>query len=169
MKKIKSGQSLFEVVVALGMMALLTLGLVSISTTSVRNSSFSSNTTTATNYAQDASQWLRNQSDSGWSTFENNVIANTTYCLNNNPPDWTNLGACTSAENISSTVFTRQVTFACSTDKGVTFPAPPPGACTVGNRATINTIRADITVSWTDGQGTHNVNVSNLLTNWKSG
>lgn len=162
----ESGQSLFEVVVALGVMALLVIGLVGVSTSSVRNTTFSTNTTTATNYAQDTSQWLRNQSDSSWSTFENNVIASTTYCLNNDPSDWTNTGACASTEIIASTVFTRQVSFTCSTNKGVTLAV---GTCVAANRATINAIQANITVSWTDGQGTHNVNVSNLLTNWKSG
>lgn len=163
MKKTNSGQSLFEVVVALGMIALLVIGLVGVSTSSVRNTSFSANTTTATNYGSDALQWLRNQSDTGWSTFENNVITNQAYCLD--ALGWTNVGACTSSEIISSTVFIRQVTFLCSVNKGSTFPA---ATCTAGNRTTINAIQANVTVSWTDSQGTHTVNLSDVFTNWNS-
>jgi len=78
MKKAK-GQSLIEVVVAIGIVVIVIVALVAVTTVSVRNASFSRNQALATKYAQEAIEKIRDyRARVAWDIFTNNC---------QNPPD----------------------------------------------------------------------------------
>lgn len=68
-QKKELGQSLFEVVVALGFIALIITSVVSLARFSLRNSEFAKNNALATKYAQGATEELRQMRDEDWDTF----------------------------------------------------------------------------------------------------
>ena len=148
-----NGQSLFETVVAVGIISLILVAVVSLATSSVRDSSFARNDALATKYAQEGVEWLREQRDASWSTFVANT-ANT--CLGTLV--W---GAgCT----ITGTIFQRSISFNClEYDSG-----PPP--TTMGLSCSdpqVNMVDTIVEVGWTDSQGTHNVRSVSTLTKWR--
>lgn len=152
-QKTISGQSLFEVVVAIGITALILVGAISLSTASVRNSNFAKNDSVATKFSLEGSEWLREQRDTDWVTF----IANTgKTCLGT--LSWS--AGCT----IPNTAFTRNIAFRCY----IFDPGPPPvtsgvvGCGSIG----VNQVETTVSVRWTDSQGTHKVDSVNTLTRW---
>lgn len=140
--KNQKGQSMFEVVVAIFIISLITVGVVVVSTNSVSNSSFSRNGTLAGRYAQEGIEWLRDEENLNTTLFKTR-IAQSVYCLNN--LSWTNTGICANGEEIvgSNGVFKREVTLT-SSQIGC------PGSCK-------NIIQADVKVYWTDSKGVHEV------------
>ena len=78
------GQSLFELVLAIGVSALVIVVLVSLVSNALQNSVFSRNQTLASRYAQSATEWLRGQRDNNIATFITNT-ATTTWCLKDEP------------------------------------------------------------------------------------
>lgn len=64
--KIVRGQSLFEVVFAIAVLALVGIAIVSLATTSVSNNVFANNKTRANKYALETIEWLRNRRDNNW-------------------------------------------------------------------------------------------------------
>jgi type II secretory pathway pseudopilin PulG len=144
-----SGQSLFEVVVALGIAAVILTGVVGLTTSSIRNSTFSRNNSLAARYAQETIEWLRTERDSDWTTFANRSVggAGQRWCLTANPISWPGTsGPCGASNVIAGTVFTRELTMTLGT----------------------NSIEASVVVSWTDSQGTHQVRNGTLFTNWRN-
>jgi hypothetical protein len=148
-----NAQSLFEVIFAIAIAALVMTAVVVLSTDSVRNSSFSRNQTHATRHAQEATEWLREERDSSWINFANRTgnpcvssgswgvsceIPGVVFCLGN--LNWS------SGCNISGSIFDRQVNL---------------------DLIELNNVEADIVVSWTDGQGTHEVRSITRFTNWR--
>ncbi len=129
------GQSMFEVVMALFIMALIIVGVVFLSTNSIANSAFSRNKTIAGRYSQEAVEWLRGQRDSDPSLFI--TYATGTWCLTSLSFTTSPHVACSSANFISGTIFRRQVVF---TEDGSTSDT---------------IIKAEVTTSWTDSKGTH--------------
>jgi Tfp pilus assembly protein PilV len=127
------GQSMFEVVMALFIMALIIVGVVFLSTNSIANSAFSRNKTIAGRYSQEAVEWLRGQRDSDPTLFVTNATG--TWCLAS--LGFTSHAACGSGSVITGTVFKRQVVF---TEDGSTSDT---------------IIKAEVTTSWTDSKGTH--------------
>jgi Tfp pilus assembly protein PilV len=151
-KKLRiSGQSLFEVVVAIGVAALILVAAASLSTASVRNTNFSKNNALATKFAQEGGEWIRQQRDAGWE----NVRSNTNkVCLGT--LSW-------SASCDIDITFSRSLMFDCKIfdpDTGVT---TNDGSC----GASTNIIDSYVTVSWTDGNGTHEVKNVTSLTRWR--
>lgn len=146
-----SGQSLFEVVVAIGVAALILVAAASLSTASVRNTTFSRNNALATKYAQEGGEWLRQQRDGGW----NNLLDNTDkVCLGT--LSWS------SSCPIDAT-FSRSTEFVCKIfdpDTDTTAVDPSCGSTT-------NIIDSYVTVSWVDGNGTHEVKNVTSLTRWR--
>lgn len=150
------GQSLFEVVVAIAISALVIGAIVSLATISIRNSTYSKNQSLASGYAQQATEWLRGQRDTNIANFIAKAgpqNGTTTYCL----PDLTDLTSLTpvgtpaSCSNpIANTSFTRYVSFK---------PTTSPTAKTL--------IETDVTVFWTDSQGTHEVTSATDFTDWR--
>jgi Tfp pilus assembly protein PilV len=148
MKKFLHGQSLFEVVLALGLATLIIVAIVSLATNSIRNTSFSRDKTLSTRYAQEATEWLRGQRDEDWDTFSANVIfcpaPPYTQCLDT--LSWGDCGACASDELIDDR-FKREVSFA---------------------DITADSVSMEVTVYWSDSQGLHEVRNGTTLTDWRS-
>lgn len=146
MNKFDSGQSLFEVVVALAITGLLIVSIVSLVSNSIRNATFSKNKSVAATYAQEATEWLRGQRDNNITTFETNALTSM-WCLRT--LSWDLAGGCLDSYQIPGTPFTREVTFTVSTVNGKTL------------------IQADVIVFWEDSQGIHQIDNSTDFTDWR--
>lgn len=133
-KNIFAGQSLFEVVLALAVVTLITVGIIILTTDSIKNSSFSKNKTLASRFAQEAIEWIRKERDKNFSTFLGHA-AIPTYCFDT--LTWSNIGPCSSSEKISGTILTREVDFTTYTVSGK------------------NIVEALVVVSWSDSKGYH--------------
>jgi type II secretory pathway pseudopilin PulG len=140
MKKIQyTGQSLFEVIFAVAIAALVLLAIVSLSSRSITTSDYSKNNALATKYALEATEWLRQERDTSWSSFY--ARNGSTYDIGGSSPGWGN------ANPITGTIFSRTVNLSSDTD---------------GSGAIV----AIVTVTWTDSQGTHTVTNTTKFTNW---
>lgn len=142
----EKGQSLFEVVVALAVITLIIVAIVSLASNSIRNSDFSRDKTLATRYSQEASEWLRGQRDTNFTTFANNALT-TTWCFQT--LTWTSVGPCGVSQVISGTQFRREGYFNTSQLGGKTV------------------IQATVRVYWSDATGDHEVRNSTNLTDWR--
>lgn len=147
-RKITSGQSMFEVVLALFIITMIIIAVVILSTSSVSNALSSRRNTQAVKYTQEAIEWLRKEKIADISQFM--VYANTTsYCLNSNPPNFSNTGTCQSSELIEST-FKRDLSFSKST------------ILVSGENKVI--VSATVVTSWTDNDGYHEARSSTNFT-----
>lgn len=85
----KTGQSLVEVLIALGIIVLVLVGLIRAATVGVRTSSSSQMEALAARYGTEAIEWLKNEeSVLGWVTFNSAVSAKTIgaqYCFPTTP------------------------------------------------------------------------------------
>ena len=144
-----NGQSLFEVILATAITAIVLIVIVSVSTSSVKISSSSRDNAQANRYAQEATEWLRSQRDASWSDFTTAAGASATYCINS--LNFSTSGSCSAGGVISGTIFSREVTFSFVTTN-------------VAN----DTVEVNVVVSWTDSSGTHSVSSSTLFTDWKT-
>ena len=148
MKEYNSGQSLFEVVLALGMATLIMVALVALASSSIKNSGYAKNKTYATRHTQEVMEWLRGQRDGDWDVFS----ANLNFCPT--PPHvqcletlvWGNCGTCSDTEFID-TIFKREVSF---------------------SDIEVDSVTVEITTYWTDSQGIHEVRNSTILTDWRT-
>jgi Tfp pilus assembly protein PilV len=143
LKNIKKGQSLFEVVFAVGMVSLVLITLVSLATSSIRNSNSSKTTDLATRSLEDGTEWVRSERDLGWSAFYTKA-SSPTYCLTS--LDWTKPRSCGSLEYINGTIIQRSVAF---------------------TLVDASTVQADLKALWSDSQGTHQIVSSTYFTEWK--
>jgi hypothetical protein len=121
-----------------------------LTTNSIQNSNFSKNKTIAASYAQEAMEWLRGQKDGDPSDFFGPYVSDQAagggYCLPYLPDlsdsDW-DLPVLNPVQDcitkIPGTVFIRWVTFNSSQQNGKMV------------------VEADVTVSWQDSQGVHEV------------
>lgn len=138
--KMEKGQSLFEVVFAVGVMAIVLVGVISLAAKSVRTSTFSNSNAIATKYAQEAIEWLRKQRDDGWSNLSSRIG---TTCLSSNPlSTWGGSGSCPIT---GDTYFNRRV---------------------ILTSISASSIDAAVEVSWSDSSGTHTVRSVTKFTNW---
>jgi type II secretory pathway pseudopilin PulG len=140
------GQSLFEVVVALAISALIITTLVSLVSNSIQNANFSKNKTLAANYSQEAIEWVRGQRDLNTTAFITK-IQTPKWCLQT--LSWSNPGVCTENLQISNTPFTREVSFSVDSSSGK------------------NIIETNVSISWTDTQGSHVVKNSTEFADWR--
>lgn len=143
--KPETGQSLFEVVLALAVAALIIVAIVALATTSIRNASFSRNQSLATRYAQEAIEWLRGQRDEDWDAFTTRALT-PLWCLRS--LSWTDavIGGCGSSDFISDTIFKREVSF------------------TTIDASNIDT---EVNVYWQDAQGLHESKTVTTFTDWR--
>lgn len=132
------GQSLFEVLFAVGISALILISVISLSTQSVRTGDFSKNNASATKYAQEAIEWVRQQRDIlGWDAIRSGVGPERAFGV---------LDLSGSENPIPGTIFDRYLTiYGIGTD----------------------TVLVEVKVRWADGAGTHEVKNSTKLTNWR--
>lgn len=140
----EKGQSIFELVIALAVTVLIITGIIQVVTISIRNANFSKTQAEATRYAQQATEWLRAERNSGWDTFYSRA-ATGDWCLKD--LGWTGPGVCRPDDFISQTSFLRSLKLRSSDAK---------------------TVNAEIRVSWTDSQGRHESKVDTVLVNIKT-
>ena len=85
----QSGQSLLEAVVALGVIALVLVGLIHAGVVGVRNSSSSESQALSARYGTEATEWLKNEeSVLGWTSFSAVFPGSDVglpYCLSSSP------------------------------------------------------------------------------------
>jgi type II secretory pathway pseudopilin PulG len=150
-RSLDAGQSLFEVVVAIAISAIVIVTIVSLVTNSIRNSTFSKNQSLASSFAQQATEWLRGKRDENVGLFVTKTATSTTWCLDSLPDDLTAVRAtpCLEDNVIVNTNFIREVKFATTNPDGKTL------------------IEADVTVSWDDSQGNHKVMSATSFTDWR--
>lgn len=141
-----SGQSLFEVVFAVGMSALIITAVVILAANALSNSTFSKNKALAGRFTQEAVEWLRSQRDENWDDFYNRSLT-TVWCLPG--VDWSlaKVGTCDTTDTIvSNSNFQREINF---TGVG------------------IGTVETKVAVYWRDGHGLHEVSTITNFTDWR--
>lgn len=131
------GQSLFEVVFALAISALIIITIVSLANKSLGNTNNSTDRALATRYAQQMTECLREKRDTSWDEFV--TLANT---------------SCNSF-TLPSQFTSKTITFTCS-----------PSNCSSPN--SVDTVTADIEITWQDGTGKHQVRSITRFTEWRA-
>jgi hypothetical protein len=126
-----SGQSLFEVVLALGVMTIVTVGIIILTLHAVRNASFSRDKNLSSKYTLEAIEWLRNQKEQDPPSFFLKDNTSSIYCLDS--LSWSNMGACGASETISGGPYTRSLNLS-----------------QIGQTMTVTVV-----VSWIDSKGYH--------------
>ena len=158
MKRNNKGQSLFEILFAVAIMALIGVAIVSLSVSSVRNNIFANNKTLANKYNVEAQEWLRAERDENFHSIwsKSGQPAEMQYCLNDlTDSNWfNNHNDCEDDENISDTVFYREL-YLTRIDLETT-------------NSDVESILAKVIVKWTDAQGTHEVVSETYLTDWRN-
>lgn len=174
--KMSKGQSLFEVVLALGLAALIMVALVTLVASSIRNTTFARKKTVATRHAQEATEWLRGQRDEGWDAF---MLAPDTStgilycpdslqlhrrCLEARPFSWTNCGPCDEDTELIDDVYRREIIFECKRVDD----AAPEGTFRECTATDVNAVDATVEVSWEDAQGQHMIESATSFSDWRS-
>lgn len=140
------GQSLFEVVVAIAISALIITTVVSLASNSIRNATFSKNKARAATYVQEANEWLRGQRDNDINVFEANALI-PTWCISD--LSWNTAAPCDDSDIIPGAPFWRQLVFTIDNSSGKTIVA------------------ATISVYWDDSQGRHDVTSATNFSDWR--
>lgn len=145
-KNNQSGQSFIELIAALLIVSIVLVSLVALVTRSIANATFARNKTLATSYAQESLEWLRSERDRDWASFYGRT--NSSWCIAT--LSWTSngshTGTCAATDVITSTIFRRNISF---------------------TRIDASNVDATVTVSWSDGNGTHQSVATTSFTNWK--
>jgi len=147
-KKNLSGQSLFEVVLALGLITLIMVSVVAMASLSIFNSSYAKNQTQATRLTETSLEWIRGERDNGWNDFLSQAVPNDsdqTKCFTDLSWENSKLGNCGDTDFINNTFLKREILF---------------------NFVDTTTIGVIVKVYWIDGHGYHEINSSTYLTNW---
>ena len=165
MTKIKTNiqaQSLFEVLFAVAIAAIILVGVVSLSTTSIRNTTLSNSNALATKYSQEAVEWLRGERDADFLDFLDHAIDHDSYCLSN--LNWDDSGVCSGAEFITDTPFLRSLSFVCYKTDPADSELFVNVAC---DDVDVNNMEAVVETMWTDAQGEHSIRTVSRFTNWR--
>lgn len=151
----QSGQTIIEVLIATGVVALVMTALMATMTLSLQNSSQAKYRSLATKLGQEGMESLRQQRDAmGWESFYQVVSGqgNGTYCLNTVPITTEDLGTLSGG--------------ACET-----FPISRTGIAfqreAIITVVSVDEIRFEISVSWQDGADEHNTVVVQEFKNWR--
>ena len=164
MKKLSFGQTLLEVVFAVGVLALIGTAVVALSTLSVRNNSFAKNKTKANKYTQEAMEWIKQQKEDRWQNIWPHAGNSTEkkYCLScledfdpGCTATWSNseksCDLVDPSDNIAGTIYDREIWLLRGGGAG----------CTNNTCFTATAV-----LYWTDGQGVHDVQSKSIFTNW---
>lgn len=154
-----SGQTLLEVLAALGVGVVVLVAIVSAVLSSLSNAQFSKNQNLATQYGQQGMEIVRSIKNNSWSSFYNTYTGTsiTPFCL---PKDDTtpNSGLCQPGDKIDG-FFTRELRF----ERGCIV-----SPCNTTNPDDPNLkIQVKATVSFTDSKGTHQSELISYFTNWR--
>ena len=142
------GQSLIEVVMALGLITLIMVTVVAAASISITNSSFSKNQTLSTRFSEATLEWLRGERNEDWDYFLSQVVPEglpLTRCFTALSWDDPKLRSCSDTEYIPDTFLKREVDF---------YLFDP------------STVQITVRIYWQDAGGYHEVNSSTYLTNW---
>lgn len=151
MMKKNHGQSLFEVVLAIGLIALVLFALAGLLAQGQKNASNAKDESDRSRAVSAVNEWLRTQRDNNWSAFYAKAPNNArSYCLNTLPSDVASLSEGECAGPATGKSFSIGVS--------LSHPTPDPGQ---------SNVKADVSVSWTDSQGTHTQTFTSYFTNWK--
>ena len=141
----KSGQSLVEVVVALGVVVALAMSLITASLVTQRTSQQAKNNTQATNLVQQNIEQMRVFRDRrGFDVLANGAC----WTLTSSDPDpanWSLSSSCPESITLSNTVFSRSIVIA--------------------NGANSNQRVVTVTVTWTDSGGLQTIQNTTVLSN----
>ena len=107
--RLRTGQILIELTIALAVAIIAILALIQSTTKSVSNSTYSQNQSQATNSITQAVEWLRNEKNTSWPDFVAHA-GSPKYCLNT--LDWNTSGVCVGGigRNLDISVSGDQVT-----------------------------------------------------------
>jgi Tfp pilus assembly protein PilV len=148
MKNTNRGQSMFELLVAVFVIALTLTALVSLVTSAVGNTTFSRERTQASKFTQAAVEWLRAQRDDDWGAFKGKGNpSGITYCLRDLA--W-NTGSCSSSQALQDTNLFREATII------------------YNSASNPDSVEARVVTSWVDSNGTHESRVTTYFTNWRT-
>jgi type II secretory pathway pseudopilin PulG len=137
------GQTLIEVIMAIGLIVLVLVTLVAGLSLGVRNNRFARDQVLAKDFVRQGQEWVRSQRDRlGWDSFYQEALANgsgTVYCMQSIPDTFAELPSsdCLSTQTISGTSFLRTLTLTLDTSDGTP------------------QIQAQVTVDWNDGGKAH--------------
>lgn len=135
------GQSLLEVLIALGVLVLVVIALMGATTDSLRNVQFSRDKALATRYVQEAVETYRTyRNDSGWSALVSGCETKGTIWSPSLPTrfDWT-------------------------VDCYIPDTGLPPSACDAAN----STCEVALAVTWTSAGQTHQSSLTTRFTDWQ--
>lgn len=179
----QKGQSLFEILFALAIMAMIGVAVVSLSVSAVRNNIYANNKTLANKYTMEGQEWIRNKRDNNYhdiwtrgGAYDSQPKA---YCLSdlndtnwfNDPPTYkekdgeidynqmfgTGGNQCSTPILGESNIY--RLIIMQRTDLSPTL---------MHLTNVDESIRVLVVVHWTDGQGDHNAVAETYLTEWKS-
>lgn len=136
----QSGQSLLEIVVVVGIVVLLTTGLLAASTVALRGSQYGTAKTDAVKLASEGLELVRNDRDKSWTTFNNRN--NRTYKLCGNGTFQLN-PAC--PISLAGREYTRLVMFVWNVDR----------------------MEVTVTVTWIEGGTIQTSVLKSYFTQWK--
>lgn len=106
----QTGQTLFELVIALGVGVLVVTSIVAVVTVSLRNANFAKNKTEATKYAQEALEWLRSEKERDWAGFYARSASPAYWCLQSLAWPQTSVQCVLNQTVTGAATFTREVT-----------------------------------------------------------
>lgn len=139
----KKGQTLVEIVVAIGVLVLLVTGLLAGATVTLKAAQYSRTKSLALAFAGEALEKARSIRDTSWDGFLTyGSVLGTTWCLDKAGSWSLATGSCTA--NIDS-VYTRSVVFTWQDPK----------------------MKIDVSVTWSDASRTYRVDQTTYLTQWQ--
>ena len=143
----EKGQTLLEIMIAVGVLGIVIYGLVKGLTLSLKNVQFAKERSLAENYAQEGAEWLTFQKEANWSDFSSHT--GSTYCLSDIPDSgWPGSGACGPSDFISGA--------------NINFRREFSLVETVADEE----IQASVSVSWDSPRGGENITIPLTFTNW---
>lgn len=142
----QKGQSLVEMIVVIGMVVLMTTGIVAGTTMSINRSTTSQTRTEALSFAQAGVELARSKRDEGWLAFAALGSTPSTYCVGSNGNFGSPQVSCTTA-NIG--VYTRSITLTLQTVNAT------------------QVMKVVSLVAWEDQSPSHKVQLITYLTQWR--
>lgn len=139
--KKQNGQTLIEVLIAMGAGIIVLTAMVGIVIKSLSNSQYGKYQSMANGYAQEGMEVLRSLRDASWGNLNNLQVPPQKYCLPENSTSLI-LGACNPTTQMIQGVFIREVQRLATTD--------PSYKCDSGNGG----VGVIVTVSWKDAKCT---------------
>jgi type II secretory pathway pseudopilin PulG len=138
------GFTLVEVLVFVTILSLFFISAVTITTFSLRSLKIQEHKIIATRYAEEASEWLRQEKEDDWQIFASH---NGDYCLNTNPISWTS-NSCSGYDLGTPGFFKRDLTIS-------------------GSGNPVDKITTVLTVSWLENGLPQNVILKSVYNLWE--